>query len=68
MIITKEMTIFDTIRSHPQAVEIFRSFHMPCSICLAVVDDSIERGARQHGANLDQLLRELNALFNQEGK
>ncbi|MCR3923506.1 MAG: DUF1858 domain-containing protein, partial [Firmicutes bacterium] len=64
---TKDMTIFETIRSHPQAVTVFKTFTMTCSGCLAVVEETIEQGARRHGADLDHLLRELNALFSQEG-
>ncbi len=63
MRITKEMTIFETIRSHPKAMEVFRSYEMSCSGCLAVVEESIEKGARRHGADLERLLADLNALF-----
>jgi hybrid cluster-associated redox disulfide protein len=63
MKITKDMTIFETIRSHPKAAQVFKSHNMPCSGCLAVMDESIERGAKRHGADLDQLLVELNGLF-----
>lgn len=67
MKITKEMTIFETIRSHPKAMEVFKSHDMPCSGCLAVMDESIEKGARRHGADLERLLADLNGLFEQEG-
>lgn len=66
MRITKDMTIFDTIRSHPKAMEVFKAFEMSCGGCLAVMDESIEKGARRHGADLDKLLTELNALFDAE--
>ncbi|EEG77197.1 DUF1858 domain-containing protein [Dethiobacter alkaliphilus] len=67
MKITKDMTIFETIRSHPKAIEVFKSFDMACSGCMAVMDETIEQGARRHGTDLDNLLDELNALFEQEG-
>lgn len=67
MKISKEMTIFETIRSHPKAIDIFKSFGMSCSGCMAVVDESIEKGARRHGTDLNRLLSELNNLFEQEG-
>jgi hybrid cluster-associated redox disulfide protein len=63
MKITREMTIFEIIRSHPKAKDIFKVHEMPCSECMAVMDESIEKGARRHGAELEKLLRELNALF-----
>ncbi|NLM45627.1 MAG: DUF1858 domain-containing protein [Firmicutes bacterium] len=68
MKITREMTIFEIIRSHPQAAAVFEEFNMACSDCMAVIDDTLEQGARQHGIDLDQLLIRLNALFAQEGK
>jgi hybrid cluster-associated redox disulfide protein len=67
MKITKDMTIFETIRSHPEALKVFKSFDMPCSGCMAVMEESIEKGARRHGADVDALLAQLNALFEQEG-
>lgn len=67
MRITKDTTIFEAIRCHPKAIDVFKSYKMPCSGCLAVVDESIEKGARRHGADLELLLRELNALCGQEG-
>ncbi|MDW7651043.1 MAG: DUF1858 domain-containing protein [Bacillota bacterium] len=67
MKIKKEMTIFETIRSHPQAITVFKSFEMPCGGCMAVMDESIEKGAQRHNADLYELLAELNALFEQEG-
>jgi hybrid cluster-associated redox disulfide protein len=67
MRITKEMTIFETIRSHPKAMNVFKSYDMPCSGCLAVMDESIEKGAKRHGRDLERLLEELNGLFGQEG-
>jgi hybrid cluster-associated redox disulfide protein len=68
MQITKEMTIFETIRSHPKAIEVFKAYEMPCGGCLAVMDESIEKGAKRHGADLESLLGELNGLFMQEGE
>jgi len=64
MKITKDMTIFDTIRSHPKAMDVFKAHNMSCGGCLAVMDESIEKGVRRHGADLERLLGDLNALFN----
>lgn len=63
---SKEMTIFEMIRSHRKAIDVFKSFGMPCSGCMAVMDESIEKGASRHGVDLNRLLSELNALFEQE--
>ena len=62
MKISREMTIFQAIRTCPQAIDVFRSYGMPCSGCLAMMDESIEAGARRHGADLQELLKALDAL------
>lgn len=64
MIITKDLTIFETIRSHPKAMGVLKSYNMSCSGCMAVMEESIEQGARRHGTDLEDLLNDLNALFN----
>ncbi|MBS4030945.1 MAG: DUF1858 domain-containing protein [Clostridiales bacterium] len=66
MRITKELTIFETIRSHPKAMGVLKLYDMSCGGCMAVMDESIEQGARRHGADLEGLLRDLNALFNDD--
>lgn len=66
MRITKDMTIFEAIRCHPKAMDVFKAHKMPCSGCMAVMDESIETGARRHGADLDLLLQELNELLREE--
>lgn len=63
MRINKEMTIFETIRSHPKALAVFKSHEMSCGGCLAVIEESIEKGAKRHGSDLEKLLADLNALF-----
>ncbi|MBS4020922.1 MAG: DUF1858 domain-containing protein [Dethiobacter sp.] len=63
--ITKDMTIFEIIRSHPKAIEVFKAHEMGCGGCLAVMDESVEKGARRHGVNLDKLLKDLNSLFSE---
>ena len=39
------MTIFEIIRAHPQAAA-FADFNMACGGCMAVIDDTLEQGAR----------------------
>ncbi len=65
MRITKDMTIFDIIRSHPRAIVVFRENEMSCGGCMAVMDESVEKGARRHGVDLEKLLFDLNALFSE---
>lgn len=60
--ITREMSIYDTLQKHPESREIFRKHGMHCLDCMGSVAESIEAGARMHGINLEELLKELNSL------
>jgi hybrid cluster-associated redox disulfide protein len=62
MKITCHMTIFQAIHNYPQAVDVFKAYGMPCSGCLAMMDETIEAGARRHGADLQKLLADLDAV------
>jgi hybrid cluster-associated redox disulfide protein len=68
MKITSQTTIFQAIHSYPETAEIFKSYGMPCSNCLAMMDETIEAGARRHGADLQKLLWELSALAEKSGQ
>ncbi|MBS3948903.1 MAG: DUF1858 domain-containing protein [Dethiobacter sp.] len=62
MKITGEMTIFEALRAYPRAADVFKAHAMPCSGCMAMVGESIEKGAHRHGADLEKLLEDLNSL------
>jgi len=64
MKITSETTIFEAIRAYPRAADIFKAHAMPCSGCMAMMGESIAKGAHRHGADLEKLLEELNSLGN----
>lgn len=63
MQITKDMTIGDVVRSHPQAPEVLMQFGLGCVFCPGAQAETLEEGAMAHGLKLDDLLVELNKLF-----
>lgn len=60
--ITKEMSIYDVLQKNPESREVFKKHGMHCLDCMGSVVESIEAGAKMHSINLDELLKELNAL------
>ncbi len=58
------LTVAEAYELHPQAEEVFASFHLGgCSSCAVHPDDTIESAARTHGVDLNRLLATLNGLL-----
>lgn len=61
--ITKEMTIEEIIRRHPQTIPVFRRFGLDCMECQIASFEALEHGAGVHKIDIEQLLAELNAVL-----
>ncbi len=59
--INKDMTFNEVLDMGPEVVQVFVRYNMGCIGCAAAKFESIEQGAKAHGINLDDLLRDLNA-------
>jgi hybrid cluster-associated redox disulfide protein len=60
MKITKEMTIGDVVRKHPETVSALMGFGMGCIGCPSAQAESLEDAARVHGIEVDRLVQALN--------
>lgn len=58
--LTKEMTVGEVLRAHPETVQVFSELGMHCLGCPSSVKESIEGAALTHGKNADELLEKLN--------
>ncbi|MDR3271817.1 MAG: DUF1858 domain-containing protein [Peptococcaceae bacterium] len=58
--ITKEMSIGQVLREHPQTAEIFLGMGMHCLGCPSATSESIEGAALTHGMQVDELIGKLN--------
>ncbi|MGL4742217.1 MAG: DUF1858 domain-containing protein [Sarcina sp.] len=58
--ITKDMTIGQIVREHPQKGEVLLGFGMGCIGCPSAQAETVEQAAMVHGLNLEELLKELN--------
>ena len=64
-LIKKEMTFKEALDMGPEVVAVFVEYNMGCVGCAAAKFESIEQGAKAHGIDLDELLRDLNAAVTQ---
>ncbi len=62
-LINKDMTFKEVLDMGPEAVQVFVKYNMGCVGCAAAKFESIEQGAKAHGINLDDLIRDLNAAI-----
>lgn len=59
--LTKDMSIMDIIEKNPNAVAVFQKHGLGCIGCMAAHYETVEEGARAHGLNIDELMKDLNA-------
>lgn len=59
--ITKDMTIDQVIKEHPQTKKVFEKFFgAGCFTCPGATIESIDLGAALHGLEVEEVIRELN--------
>ena len=61
--ITKDMTFFQILQMHPDVAKVLGRYNMGCVGCMGAMNEKIEQGAMAHGIDIDQLLKDLNAVF-----
>lgn len=62
--ITKEMTIEEVMAQYPKTSSVFLKYGFHCVGCPAARFENIEKGARIHGVNVDDIIKELNKIIN----
>ncbi len=60
MAISKEMTLFELMRMHPESVKVLQKHNLGCIGCMGAQNESLEQGARAHGLDIDALMQDLN--------
>ena len=66
MTITKEMRIAEIVQQHPQTVKVFFKHGLMCVGCAAARFENLEQGALAHGIDIEAMLKDLNAVVEQE--
>lgn len=61
--VTKEMSIIDIVQKYPQSLEVFAKYGLGCVGCAAARFENLEAGAKVHGFDPDEMVKEINALI-----
>ena len=62
-VITKDMTFAQVMKMHRDVVKVLSRYNLGCIGCMGAQAESLEQGCSAHGLDVDDLLRDLNALF-----
>jgi hybrid cluster-associated redox disulfide protein len=61
--VTKEMAIGEVLRIHRGTARILMEFGMHCLGCPHATAESLEDACKAHGANVDELVHQLNEFL-----
>jgi hybrid cluster-associated redox disulfide protein len=61
--INKYMTFHQVLQMSPQVAKVLGGFNLGCVGCMGAINETLEQGATAHGLDVNDILRELNALF-----
>lgn len=62
--VTKEMSIIEIVQNYPEALPIFAKYGLGCIGCAAARFENLEAGAKVHGVDPEQMVKEINELIN----
>ena len=61
--VTKEMNIMEIAQKHPESIEVFHRYGLGCLGCAAARFENLEAGARVHGFDADEMVKDINAAI-----
>jgi len=61
--INKEMTFAQVFGMHKDVVKVLAKYNLGCIGCMGAQAESLEQGCSAHGLNVDDVVKDLNALF-----
>lgn len=61
--ITQDMTFYQVLQMSPDVCKVLNKFNLDCGECLGATTESLAQGAKAHGLDIDVILTELNAIF-----
>lgn len=63
MKVTKDTLLVDIIRVNPDVLRVFQKYGMGCASCMGISNENVLRAARTHGADVDELIADLEKTF-----
>lgn len=61
--VTKDMTFHQVLQMSPEVARVLERYNLGCVGCMGAMNETLEQGARAHGLDVDDILRDLNAIF-----
>lgn len=59
---TKDMTFAQALQTHPDVAKVLRKYNLGCIGCMGAQNESLEQGCSAHGLDVNDILRDLNAI------
>lgn len=59
--ITKDMGLLEIVQAHPETIEVFQKYGLGCLGCAAARFENLEAGAKVHGIDVEEMVKDLNA-------
>lgn len=59
---TKDMTFHQALQASPEVARVLGRYHLGCIGCMGAMNETIEQGAIAHGLDVNDILRDLNAI------
>ncbi len=61
--VNKDMTFHQVLQMSPEVAKVLGKFNLGCVGCMGAMNETLEQGALAHGLDVNDILRELNAIF-----
>ncbi|BCR04999.1 hypothetical protein DESUT3_20680 [Desulfuromonas versatilis] len=61
--VNKDMTFHQVLQMSPEVAKVLGKFNLGCIGCMGAMNETLEQGAQAHGLDVNDILRELNAIF-----
>ena len=66
MTISKDMPIGEILQFHPRTLRVFLNHGLMCVGCALARFESLEQGALAHGIDVDELVKDLDAVLEEQ--
>lgn len=61
--VTRDMTFHQLLQMDPEVARVLQKYNLGCVGCMGAANETLEQGATAHGLDVDDILRDLNAIF-----
>ncbi len=58
----KDMTFAQALQTSPEVAKVLRKYNLGCIGCMGAQNESLEQGCSAHGLDVNEVLKDLNAI------